>query len=309
LLNQLLRYQAGNDLWMKSLPYLSNGEIGQICDNIRSNSALLSAISQTHGNPSQLYGFASGFVGILMAEAEKRHVPSALELKSFTLDDPAKQDLVKILRAVDAAPALSAAQDLPTDGSDRPQADKLFDLMEHHFATCSSDEFWSQDSVRGQYEFFGLSMNIAHLKMLAARIAGGGAIAGADLDMLKRLLKDSDGRPNTELAGVISKIDTEAEPQEVLRDLAAIVRQYYFGERQLFDGGTREYYKGKLLNLNRGAGKVLTDLETANEAGAMIAALEAAFGHSILGTDFTQKLVARSFETIAAPEQPLIFHP
>src|SRR5262249_10521227 len=52
LLNQLLRHQAGNDLWMKSLPYLNDGEIGQICDNIRSNSALLSAISQTHGNPS-----------------------------------------------------------------------------------------------------------------------------------------------------------------------------------------------------------------------------------------------------------------
>ena len=71
-----------------------------------------------------------------------------------------------------------------------PEADKLFDFMAHHFATCSSDDYWSQRDVQSQYEFFGLSVNIAHLKMLAAEIDGGGEITDADIHMLASLLKD-----------------------------------------------------------------------------------------------------------------------
>jgi hypothetical protein len=315
VLNQLVQHQAGDDLWMQSLPYLSDGEIRQICDNIRSNSALLSAIAQTHGNPSALHGFASGFVGVLMAEAEKRHLPSTFEPKPFALDDPANQQLIGRLRALDAGPALSAAQDLPIAGR-VPEADKLFDFMAHHFATCSSDDYWSQRDVQSQYEFFGLSVNIAHLKMLAARIDGGGEITDADIHMLASLLKDSDGKPNTELAGEIASIDTKAgPPQTVLHRMAAIVRDYYFAERPLFDFGTGESYTGRLVNLNRGAGRDLANLAAADKADALIGALDVAFRHAVADTDFSKDLVVKSFAAIAArgapapPEAPLIFHP
>jgi hypothetical protein len=308
-LQQQFGKDAGESL-ADSLNTMGDLELLQVYKNLRNNSSILSAISQTHGNPSELYDFAQKISDLITVHVRMRDMKADdIKPKPFNLDDERNGELVKILRALDAGPALSAAQDLSLFGRGLPEPGKLFDLMENHFATCSSDEFWSQVSVQSQYEFFGLSMNIAHLKMLAARIAGGGTITGADLDVLQRLLKDSDGKPNTELAADVTRIDTKIEPQKVLYRMAAIVRQYYFGERQLYDWGTQQHYTGRLVNPSRDAVQDLAKLEAANNVSALISALEDVFRNSIGDTDFTKHLVVQSFKAVVAPEHHLIFHP
>ena len=266
MLDQLVQYQAGDDRWMQLLSFLGDSDISQICDNIRSNSGLLSAISQTHGNPSALHGFTTGFVGVLMAEAEKRHLPSrsnpspshwTTRRTSHWSGGSARLTPALLYRLHRICPLTGRTLD----------ANGLFDFMGAHFATCSSDDFWSLHDVKSQYEFFGLSLNIAHLQMLAARIAGGGTITEADIHMLARLLKDSEGKPDAGLAGEIAKIDTKADPPQVLDRMAAIVRDYYFGERDLFDPGMQGIPQGKLVNLGRNSGPDLAKLASADTAG------------------------------------------
>ena len=190
VLDRLLEYQQSrDDRWMQSLPLLSKGEISRICDNLDRNGGFLSAISQTHGNPSALHDFAAGFVGLLLVEATKHEMTKSIEPKPFDLNDPENKPMIRSLCALDAGPALATALELPTPGR-TPDASKLFALMRNHFATCSSDDFWSLSGVTSQYELFGLSINIAFLQILAARVAGGGKLTDADIHMLARLLKD-----------------------------------------------------------------------------------------------------------------------
>jgi hypothetical protein len=128
--------------------------------------------------------------------------------------------------------------------------------------------------------------------------------------MLERLLKDSEGQPDAGIAERCATIDTKAEPPQVLERMAAIVRDYYFADRELFDPGTREDYTGKLVNLGRNSGPDLANLAAADNAGALIGALGLAFRHAVADTDFSKELVVRSFAALAEPpEAPLIFHP
>ena len=86
VLDRLLEYQQSrDDRWMQSLPLLSKGEISRICDNLDRNGGFLSAISQTHGNPSALHDFATGFVGLLLVEATKHEMTKSIEPKPFDL--------------------------------------------------------------------------------------------------------------------------------------------------------------------------------------------------------------------------------
>src|SRR4029078_6887818 len=126
----------------------------------------------------------------------------------------------------------------------------------------------------------------------AARIDGGGGITEADIQMLARLLKDSDGKTITERATEIAKIDAKAEPAlKVLQQMATIVSHYYFAQRPLFDYGTGEYHTGEWLNLPGKALQDLTRLEEADKAEALIGALAVAFGNAISDTDFNKELV------------------
>ena len=92
--------------------------------------------------------------------------------------------------------------------------------------------------------------------------------------------------------------------------MAAIVRDYYFAEREFSDPFTNESHKVTLINRNTRSGLDLVDLAAADNADALIGALERAFGRAFADTDFSKDLVVRSFAAMAPPpEEPLvIFH-
>ncbi len=192
VLKQLLQHNSGDDLWMQSLPLLDDREILQIRDNIRNNSAVFSAIAQTHGNPSALYDFAEGFAGVLLAEAEKRGLPSeVIEQSHFDLADEQNQALILTL---DADLAFSDAKELEQDGGNvTVRLDKFMDFAKRHFATCSSDKFWSLQSAYGQSQFFGCAISLVYVQLLQERLARGGEITSEDLGIFQRMLRDSDG--------------------------------------------------------------------------------------------------------------------
>jgi hypothetical protein len=274
----------------------------------------LSIVDKSLGNEHPIHGFVMLFEALIEVEVERRGLPKdSREPAQISVNT---HEMIKALKPYGGTvPALGEeAKKLPTLGQTTMlQPDRLLEFLENHLTTCASEDFWKQQPASSQYPFFGLSINIAHLRTLNARIASGGRIINEDLMTLENLLRDALGVRNTELAEMISRIDTKNEPKTVLNQMAGVVSHYYFGKRQLFDGGTNEYYEGRLINLNRNPEKILSALRTAGDAGELIGTLEQALSESIAGTDFKKPLIVQQFadtaKAMAEPEQPLIFHP
>jgi hypothetical protein len=318
VLKQLLRYGSSDDLWMQSVSRMEDEEIAQVLKNLRNNSVLFSAIAQTHGNPSALYDFVKGFAALFLAEAEKRGMPSeAIKQKDFDVTNEQNLALLQMLHSVDAASALSDAKKLEQIGTNvTVNLDKLMDFTNRHFATCTSEKFWSLRSVLGQSQLFGCAINLGHVQLLQERLARGGEITGEDLGILQRLLRDADGTIDFTHQDRIALIQIDKNnPEATLFEMLKVVAHHYLGERDLHEPVTNERNKGTLLNLQINLKDVQRTTENAKTYIELRHALEAALNFAIAPSDFNKYAIVRAFSENAsaweapAPEQPMIFHP
>jgi hypothetical protein len=303
---------------MQSLSLLEDEEIAQVVKNLRNNSALFSAIAQTHGNPSALYDFAKGFAALFLTEAEKRGMPSeAIEQKDFDVTNEQNLALLQMLHSADAASALSDAKKLEQIATNvTVRVDKLTDFTNRHFATCSSEKFWSLQSVLGQSQLFGCAINLGYVQLLQERLVRGGEITREDLGTFQRLLRDADGTIDFTHQDRIAAIQIDrTNPQATLFEMLKVVAHHYLGERDLHDPVTNEWNKGTLLNLQINLKDVQKETENAKTYIELRHALEAALNFAIAPSDFNKYAIVRAFSENAsaweapAPEQPVIFHP
>ena len=318
-LDQIAALQDSNsDAWLPWLSELSNKEIEQICSRIASNGSVLSVIRDTYGHPNKFNDLAHGFALLLETEAEKRQLVVPDMEPEVLHGDRDQQKLVEIVLGQDAARALAEARRFPSvmNKHSKPAPDGVLDLFEHHFAICSSVEFWSQTDAWRSFEPLGLAANIALLRQLSARVDAGGRITSEDMTTFKRLLRD-DRKPNEDYGAKASEISIAGDQRETLFQMIKLAAEFYIQPRKFTDEITGDEFNDLLLNLQGNALQIVNDgvasALAANDpvvaATTLLATMEQAFRNYVAVTDFPRSQFIARFTTMAQSKQPLIFHP
>ncbi len=299
-----------------SLTKMGHFELLQVYKNLRSNSSILSAISQTHGNPSELHDFAESISNLVTVHVRMRDMQADdIKPKPFELHAAKNSAIVETLHRHAIVTAVYAATRIKLMGGQvpqraaspgKPEPADILEFFRKHSAICSSAEFWSHSSIYNHYEPLGLLVATNELLRLAAKVDQRGTINTDDIEAIRNTLKTA---PGNELPKEIDK-DLKAlkairDPKTALFELAKIVANYYVEERESADDPFSSG-KSSLLNL-QGSGRTQMEKELAPahasaNTRALIGAMETGFKDFVKTIGFERSWIVAPIEAIATSE-------
>src|SRR5262249_2456346 len=128
---------------VSSLTEMSHRQLAQVYRNLKDNSSILSAISQTHGDTSDLFVFAEGILNLVTNTVRQRDMSADdIKPKPFDVHVPENNAIIKTLAA------LASVQKIKIVGGGKPEPRELIKIFQDHPSVFSSKELWSSDKFQ-----------------------------------------------------------------------------------------------------------------------------------------------------------------